>query len=212
MDDEDIEIHSVSHLTIQYQSETVACSSHFPNVTKLTLICNYLGSNGPFISDVGRIVPLTQLKSLVIDEQDICISQLIEILSFSPNIHSLKFSSMFFLDFHPLSIEQTEMVRQISMKNKITELTLGYRCTLEHLHFFVDLCPRLQRLTIGIHETLFESILKFLLPNKALNLFLLSLLYTNDEAMKKIQTIINCEKLLENYSIELVNKEIHLWW
>jgi hypothetical protein len=129
VDDEDIEIHSVSHLTIRDQSETVACSSHFPNVTKLTLNGNDLDMNSPFIYDVGRIIPLTQLKSLVIEEQEINIDQLIELLSFSPNIYSLTFDSMFFFDFHPLSIDQTEMVCQISMKNKITELNLKYGCS-----------------------------------------------------------------------------------
>ncbi|CAF3950559.1 unnamed protein product [Rotaria sordida] len=209
IDDEDIEIHSASHLTIRQQMNTITCSSHFPNITKLTLNANFLDENGQFIRDINRIISLSKLKYLLMDEQELRIDQLIELLTFTSNIHSLTFAQMFFLDFHSLSIEQTDMFHQISMKNKITELNIEHGCTLEHLKFFVNLCPRLQHLTIGISETSLESILKFLLSNKDSNLFSLRILNTNKET---INEIIRREILLENYSIEYENSAIHLWW
>ena len=209
IDDEDIEIHSASHLTIREQMDTITCSSYFPNITKLTLIANFLDENGQFIRDINHIISLSKLKYLLMEEQELRIDQLIELLSLTSNIHSLTFASMFFLHFHPLSIEQTNMIQHISMKNKITELNMIYDCTLEHLQFFVNLCPRLQHLTIDINETLLESILKFLLSNKNSNLFSLRILDMNKET---INGIINREMLLENYSIEDADSAINLWW
>ena len=209
IDDEDIEIHSASHLTIRQQMNTITCSSHFSNITKLTLNANFLDKNGQFIRDINRIISLSKLKYLLMDEQELCIDQLLELLTFTSNIHSLTFAQMFFLDFHPLSIKQTDMFHQISMKNKITELNIEHGCKLEHLEFFINLCPRLQHLTIGISETSLKSILKFLLSNKDSNLFSLRILNMNKET---INEIIHREILLENYSIEHENSAIHLWW
>ncbi|CAF2756716.1 unnamed protein product [Rotaria sp. Silwood2] len=62
-------------------------------------------SNDRSISNINRIIPLTQLTHLVIQDPHFTISQLIELLRFSSNIQSLTFIGMSFIGVCSLSIE-----------------------------------------------------------------------------------------------------------
>jgi hypothetical protein len=156
--------------------------------------------------NINRIIPLAQLTHLVIQDPHFSMNQLIELLRFSSNIQSLTFIGVSFIGPYPLLIEQ------ISTINKVTELCIHDDCSLEYVRFFIDLCPRLQRLKIVILERHAESIVRFLLSNNVLDLFWLSLLNITYETRNKIRKLIDRDKLIFDYSIKDDYIGLHLWW
>ena len=206
-----MDVDSVSHLTIGGQSVIDKCLVRFPNIIELTLIENHIEKIDRFINNFNRIVPLSQLTHLIIKHQDLTISQLIEILDVSPNIESLTFNGVSHLIIHPLSVKDIDLTRLMSKKNKITEMIMTYQCTLEHILFFVDLCPRLQRLEIDIDETQLEPIVQFLLSNNVPDLFWLNLMNGSIQ-IEQIQTIIERNKLLHDYVVRKPLMSSYLWW
>jgi hypothetical protein len=185
---------------------------HFPNVTKLTLIENDIESNERSIMNINHIISLTQLTHLVILDPHFSINQLIELLRLLSNIQSLTFIGMSFIDTCSLSIEQIDLVRWISKTSKVTELCIQDDCSLEYVHFFVNLCPHLQQFEIVPLENQVESIVRFLLSTNVPDLFWLSLQNITNKTSKKIQKMIDYDKLIFDYSIKDHYTGLHLWW
>lgn len=205
-------INSASHLKIGIDRISADVTIRFPNVTKLTLIENDIESSGRSIMNLNRIIPLVQLTHLVILDPHFTINQLVELLQFASNIQSLTFVSVSFIDICPLSIEQIDLVRRISKTSKVTELCIEDDCSLEYVHFFANLCPRLQRLEIVPLERQVESIIRFLLSSNISDLFWLSLRSMTYETKNKIKKTIARDKLIFDYSIKDHYTGLYLWW
>jgi hypothetical protein len=80
----------------------------------------------------------------------------------------------------------------ISKSSKITKLYIEAICILEYFHFFLNLCPRLDT---GVRAYDLEFVVRDLLLTTSGHLFSLRL-WTgyNDEAIKKLRTMIDNEK------------------
>jgi hypothetical protein len=183
-------------LTIEGHFKLNEYSIQFPRVTKLTLKDTNIEGDSSFISDMNSIVPLTQLTDLVVKENQISLNQ----LRLFSNLQSLTVSNLL-----PL---RTKTFRH----NKILKLVIDDDvCDLKHIRFLLQSFPYLQSLEIGIHETQFEDILRFLF-SKSINLFSLFLLNINSILFEQISIFIQNENLIKNYTIERIDGGLYLWW
>ncbi len=109
-----------------------------------------------------------------------------------------------------------EKACSISKNSKITKLYIEAICTPEYFRFFINLCPRLERLNTGVRPNDLEFIIRDLFvtgTRTCSHLFLLRL-WTgyDDETVKRLRTMIDTEKLLNDYSIECMHGAVYLWW
>ncbi|CAF4915732.1 unnamed protein product, partial [Rotaria sp. Silwood1] len=217
-DDDDNDLAGIFHSIHSYRrkpyelNHSIDSLIHFSNASKLTLIENDIESSGRSIININSFIPLIQVTHLVIRDAYFTISQLIQLLRFSLNIQSLTLIDMVLMDKYTLSIEQIYQIRSISKTSKVTELSIQDDCSLSYLHFFVDLCSRLQRSKVVAVESQVKSIVQFLLSGKVPNLFWLCLGKFTYEKSKQIQTMIDHDKLIFDYNITDHYTGIYLWW
>ena len=105
-----------------------------------------------------------------------------------------------------LLLQQSETFRSISNRNNITKLIIISEDNISITEFLVNLCSRLQHLTIHTSKNGFNSILQYLLPISNTNTRHLSTLYIENVSEDKIRilhTLIESEKRLVDYSIHV---------
>jgi hypothetical protein len=91
------------------------------------------------------------------------LKQLIELLHFTPNIHTFIFTSMTFDKIDYMSIQQNETFRLVSIKNTIRNLIFQQQCTLETIKIPVTLFLRVQHLTLNTLGIDMQPVIRFLL-------------------------------------------------
>jgi len=163
----DINLHSINHISIRDEIETKTNSIYFPNVTELTLL-DYSNENVPSISIMlDRIMPLTNLYKLSVHCREFSIRKLIELLYYSPNIHTLIINSISSPIQDSILIQQTQTFRKIVNKNKIKNIILKENSPVQNIPFFIKLCLQLQQLTIDMSRI---DVLLFLQLNEMCNI------------------------------------------
>ena len=97
-----------------------------------------------------RILPLKQLKKLNIDCNDFPIHQLLNLLSLTPNVRSLKWNFQS-IEYDRLKlIEQRGIYRSLSNTNQIENLQILHCCCFFEIQFFVHLFPRVKSLQTSV--------------------------------------------------------------
>lgn len=120
-----------------------------------------------------------------------------------------------FYKFDYTSIEQNETFRFVSNTNNITYFTFKDKCTVEKLKLLVTLCGRIQNLTINTRWRNFISIIRFLLDGNNLNircLYSLCFVRGYNGWPETIDALIKSEKLLGDYTLQLIDKKLYIWW
>ncbi|CAF4221407.1 unnamed protein product [Rotaria sordida] len=180
----------VDHVHIQGEKTMLSCLNYFPNATNLTLSHSFNKSIDETIINLNRILPLIQLTKLSIDCDGFSFDKVIELIHFTPNIHTLKVYSMNLYKIDSiLSIQKTKLL--------------------------INLCHRLEHINIDILWQDFESILQLLLTknnNNTCHLCSLCLKYGSKRMRKKLEKLIKSKNLLDNYSIKLIRSKLYLWW
>jgi len=186
----------------------INCTDYFPNVTELTLSNSFQEDHCSLSNDLNRVLPLIQLTKLNINSEHFCFTELIELLCFTPNIHTMKIASIRFYS-RPSKAYET-------YNNSIRNVTVDKLCTLKEIKLLVHFCSRIECLTINIHVKDFDPIIPFLLTKnnpETRHLFLLCLTnVTNLLSVKILERLIQYRHLLDDYSIELIHSKIYLWW
>ncbi|CAF1160574.1 unnamed protein product [Rotaria sordida] len=191
------------------------CVNYFRNATKLTLSHNFAESRVWLRIILKRIIPLKQLTTLIIDCDTFSFDQLIKLLHFTPNIHTLTFNSQSITESNSMLIQQSETFRLVSNTNKITNVTIKEKYSFENIKLFVTLCPRMQNLTIDIYTQHLESIIRFILLKTKINIPHLCSIYiknTRKSMIGILKTLIESEELLDNYLIKSIDSQLYLWW
>ncbi|CAF1338608.1 unnamed protein product [Rotaria sp. Silwood1] len=128
-----------------------------------------------------------QLNELVIEGCSFSIRQLINLLYFTPNLHT---------------------------NNKIKKLILYWKCSLSYIRLTIDLFPRLKYLKIEMNREDIEQIIRFLLSKnhkKIRSLCYLCVSNVSKLCLKQTKLLIKSEKLLKNYSIKYINYDLWFW-
>lgn len=206
---------SVREIHIENEKSVTNCNNSFPNVTELYLNDSFSTSRDSVGSLLNQIIPLRQLTKLVIECSRFFIEKLVDVLSFTPNLHTLIFQSIPVRKSDYLSIRRNEDFRRISKTNMIRYVTSRGQCTLDEVELLVALCPRVQHLSIRTSSRTAEPITRFLLDKNNANtrqLCLLCFTSAGQAWSRRFTQLIELESLLEDYTLKSTSSELYLWW
>ena len=161
------------------------------------------------------MIPLKQLTKLVINLYRFSFEEFIKLLRFTPNLYTLQFNAYSLQEIDSNFTKYNILLQYILKKNKIENLVLTDTCSLNEIRFIVYVFSKLKYLKIGINRTEISSIIRYLLlktHNQAQHLFYLCISNTSKVCLQEIKDLIKLENLLDNYSIECINQDLHLWW
>jgi hypothetical protein len=192
------------------------CVKYFPNATELTLCSFDQGQRFPSTTLI-RTMPLTQLTKLVIDYNYIFFAHIIELLSYTPNIHTFTINRGLFDEQDIVLRQQSEAFQLVSNTNNIKTLNIISGCSVLGVNFLINLCPRLQHITIKNCRYSLVPILQLLWSQDNDNIrHLHSLcLHGLEQDLETIDTLLKSKKSLDVSSIrigELTLSRIYLWW
>ncbi|CAF1566175.1 unnamed protein product [Adineta steineri] len=140
----------------------------FPNATKLTFCDDFEVPRDFIILDSNHIFPLKKITKLSIECHHFSFEQLIELLQFTSNVHTLKLDSIIILHRNNSNlIQQNPLTQLVSETNIITKVTIHKEITLEKIQLLTAVFRRMEKLTITLFKQDLESIAHFLLskPN-----------------------------------------------
>jgi hypothetical protein len=198
----------IKHLVIHHYQLNIISSLQFPRINKLTVSKNLIRC-----ADLNRMILFSQLNTLAIECNQLSTDILLDFIHHAFNIRSL---TLFSKPQLPLSIEQMEKACSISKNSKIRNLCIEAICTSEYFRFFTNLCPRLECFDTGVRANDLEFIIRDLLVTSTTtctHLFSLCLWPRyDDETVHKLRTMIDTDKLLNDYSLECMHGAVYLWW
>ena len=166
----------------------------------------------------SQILPLEQLTELTIDHYEFSFEKLMELLYFTPNLHTIKYFSSLFNDIDLKLIQQNEHFQYVSTRNKIKRLEIfGDWCTLEQFQIIVNSFFQLEYLKTLMNEKYIEEIIQFLFPktnNKICSLFFLCITEIPERFLQDLNTFlfIKSKNLLGHCYIKFVKRDLYLWW
>ncbi|CAF0980559.1 unnamed protein product [Rotaria sordida] len=205
---------SVNHLFICSKIKD-HCLKCFPNVNQLIFTLFFDDWNDSIVRNLNCMISLEQLTKIVLEPYRIPLEDIIRLLCFTSNLHTLQFHT-FGLHHNNLDVVRRNYAFEYASKiNKIKSLILHGRCSLNELEFIVNLFPQLKCLETGMNRTEIQQIIRFLLSkthNKTQHLFYLCIAYTPKVCIKEINVMMKSENLLKNYSIKYINSNLYLWW
>jgi hypothetical protein len=208
-------VNSVHHIHIHNANAMKQFVGHFPNVTELTLSENCDVFRDCTTTNFNRIIPLKQITKLAIDCHRFSFQRLMKLLSLTPNVHTLKLSSILLYETDALIIQQNEIFQMISTTNIVANVAVTKEITEQKIELIFGLFPRLEYLEINLDKEDLKSIGQFLLSTSNTNTRYLSslcLLHARRDLMEQLKNLIESEKLLHDYTIKLIDYKLYLWW
>ncbi|CAF4163292.1 unnamed protein product, partial [Rotaria sordida] len=206
---------SVKHLYIAGKIKP-NCRNYFSNVNQLTIGYNVeMLDDDSFITNLKCMIPLKQLTKLVINLRRFPFEEIIKLLCLTPNLHTLRFCAYSLQEIDSYFTNNNILLQDILKKNKIENLVLTGKCSLNQIRFIVCVFSKLKYLKIGIDSTEISSIIQYLLSkthDQAQHLFYLCISNIREVCLKETKDLIKLENLLDNYSIEFINEDLYLWW
>ncbi|CAF4041480.1 unnamed protein product, partial [Rotaria sp. Silwood1] len=205
---------SVKHLYIARKIKPNR-RNYFSNVNQLT-IEYYIETldHDSFITNLKCMIPLEQLTKLVIKLCHFPFEEIIKLLCSIPNLYTLQFDTYSLREIDSSFTKYNILLQSILKKNKIENLILHGICSLNQIRFIVYVFSKLKYLKIGINNTKISSIIQYLLSkthNQAQHLFYLCISNIPKICLIETKNLIKLENLLDNYSIEFINEDLHLW-
>jgi len=147
------------------------------------------------------------------------IGVLIEIINVLPDLISLKIWSIALIQLTCLSIEELNSIRYVANNNKITKIYLEKMITFEEILFLIDLFPRLKYLQVGCTSNIdIQLFVRVILTkildktNHCVRLLAFRIPTADEEMIKKLQKMIDFNKLLFDYRIKRISDTVYLQW
>jgi len=205
---------SVNHIYICGKTALDNCKNYFSNVTNLTFDHHFDIPYHSFTTNLNSIISLSKIITLVVKCNSMRFRQLIDILRFTSNLCTLKFPFLSISDTEYTSIQQSESFIFVSNINNIKTFSFDERCTLETARFILNLFPRLKHLKTGMDRKELKSCISFLLStsNNNCGLYFLCISSVPKLCLAEVKRVIKSEKLLHDYLIKYINRDLYLWW
>ena len=181
----------------------------------------FAASRETLANEIFSFISTFQITHLIVDCKKCLYTKFLQLLCILPNLNSLGIFSLSFFKLKCSSPEETELIQLWSKKNKITKLELRSfieQADLEKIQFFIDLCTQMKYLQVKCENTWnLESILRYILSKNItkfsyFDFFCLRVPITSDNMIKQLQTIINLEKLIHDYTMTRTSDKIYLQW
>ncbi|CAF1263005.1 unnamed protein product [Adineta steineri] len=185
----------------------------FPRVTELVLTDNYNTINiDSFIDNLSHIFILTNITYLKISFNNQLLDNFVKLLNRMPNVQELVLDVRSSFEIEVSSDQQTNTV-DLVCNNNVRNVKIIGQLPLATIRLINKLFPQMERLRLLNGEDTLIPFVRTLLSNRIDNTHLFSLMFDGDDAMiKQIKTMIDNEKLLDNYDIEYRQFELCLWW
>lgn len=205
-------IKSIQQLYIHSTNAIKQFTGYFPNVTEVTFseYCN--PSHDSFAISLNRIIPIRQLTQLTVECQYFSFENLLELLSLTSNMHTLKLNSIqFYEKIDYVSVQQSETFLLVSKRNIVTNVTIEQECTLHQIQLFTNLFLRVEYLTLNLSKENSQLILRYLLSKTSNGIRYLSLLCilipTSTDIARELKNVLpSSENLFDDY-----NGKWYLW-
>jgi hypothetical protein len=215
-DNRENNFNSVKHVNIDIKQIVNNSVKYCPNATQLSIRNYSKTSNNSIAISVTQILPLEQLSQLNIYYKDFDFKQLLELLRFTPNLHTIKYFSSFFNGIDLKSIQQTDIFQYVLNTNKIKRLEIHREgCSLEGFQIIMHLFPQLEYLQIGMSRNEIEQFIRYL-PSKTNHktrpLSFLCISHLRKKFIPELNRLIRSENLHDDYLIKVVNSDLFLWW
>ncbi|CAF1185422.1 unnamed protein product [Adineta steineri] len=200
---------------ISMKNQNIVANFHFqfPRVTELEFRDNYYTINiYSFIDNLSHIVILTNITYLEISFNNQLLNNFVKLLNRMPNVQKLILDVRSSFKMEVSSDQQTNTV-DLVCNNNVRNVEIIGGLPLTTVRLINKLFPRMERLEIQNRGDALISFVRTLLSNRIDNSHLFSLVFDGDDVMiKQLKTMIDNEKLLDNYDIERRQFELCLWW
>ena len=200
--------HSIQELSIYNKDAMEQCQTHFLNANELTLTRSFAIAHTWITNDLARVIPLKQLTQLTVEYHHFPFERLLKLLHLAPNLHNLKLHSILFKPIDFVYVNQYTEFQSISNMNTVTNLAVSRKMTLQEIQRLTILFPRLESLTINLHQHAVEPILQFLFSKfdkKNRNLSSLCILETESFPFQSERTLHHCSR-------KGIASKLYLWW
>jgi hypothetical protein len=169
----------------------------------------------PYIDDILNVTNIYHLTNF----GKIFAGMLSNILWQLRQLDSLFIASLLISQPRSLSSYERTLLAKISSINRITKVNLGEMNDIEEVYFLIELCPHLIYLRVeNLHQMDIELFVRLILnkmitkyPHQ-LRLLSFNVPAADDPMIKRLNKMIDDEKLLLNYSIKRVLNHIYLQW
>ncbi|CAF0948391.1 unnamed protein product [Adineta steineri] len=214
---------------ISMKNQNIVANSpfQFPRVTELVLTDNYNTINiDSFIDNLSHIFILTNITYLRISFNNQLLNNFIKLLNRMPNVQILVLDVRSSFEIEVSSDQQINTV-DLVCNNNVRNVKIIGQLPLATIRLINKLFPQMERLRILIREDILILFVRTLLSNRIDNSHLFSLMFyddddddnddddddNDDDAMiKQLKTMIDNEKLLDNYDIKRRQHGSCLWW
>ncbi|CAF1296200.1 unnamed protein product [Adineta ricciae] len=213
--DSNVQIRPVQHLHI-VDEKNIKDHQYFPNVTTLTLGNGFTTTVASVAATLSRVVPLKNLTHLHLECTHFSLAKVMELFRFTPHVHTLTLSSLSSYGLDSESMQQNRAFQFIHCTNIVANLTLKGVCSMDQLQILLTLFPRMKQLHICIYAKCLHSFIRHILQKvkeKAnRHLCLLSFRSAAKVWMERTKSLIDSKRLLNDYVLKFVVKDLYLWW
>jgi hypothetical protein len=206
---------SVKHVRTCSREATDDLVNYFSNATELTIEKYLEIPDDSMARTLNRIIPLKQLTILDIGCSRFSLEEIVELMRYTPNLHTLKFQFPPINEISLHSIQQSKIFRNVSKTNKINHVKIHISCRLVHIPFILNLFPRLEYLKTRMLRREIGQMVQYLLTKRfsqASHLFFLCIPETPKVCLRELNTLIKSENLLDDYFIKIIYRDLYLWW
>ncbi|CAF1288481.1 unnamed protein product [Rotaria sordida] len=211
----DINKDPIHHIYIHNTEMIKEFVNNFSNITDLIFAETFDVPRESIITNLNRFIQLKQFTKLNFECHRFPFEQIIELLHFIKNIHTLKLDSILLYRTNSILIQQNETFRIVFNMNFVTNVTISKEITLEKIQLLTTLFPRMKYLTINLFKEVLKPVVRFLLSKSNINTRYLSTLCISKQRYDlviKLRSMIKLEKLLHDYIIKVINRKLYLWW
>jgi hypothetical protein len=169
--------------------------------------------------NINYILAVAQIYHLEIRKRKVFIDTLIEIINCLPELNSLKIHSLSLYEPSNSYEEEGDTSCSTEGTNKITKVYLEEINDIQDIYFIMAFCPYMAYLKVNLINNMdIESYLRNIFKKinhdciEHLRLLCFRVLAADDEMIKKLDKMINSEKLIFDYTIKRVCDNIYLQW
>ncbi len=169
--------------------------------------------------NISRALTVAQYYHLEIPENEIFNGALIRAVALLPELTTLKIHSLSLYEPRDLCEEEIDIFLSTEDTSKIVKVYLTEMNEIQEIYFLMSLCPYMQYLIVKcINDMDVELFVRQMLDkinfehNRYLRLLCFLVPAADDEIIRKLEKMINTEKLIVNYSIKRFLENIYLQW
>ncbi|CAF1038048.1 unnamed protein product [Rotaria sordida] len=162
-----------------------------------------------------RTISLIRLTKLnmnnIYSELDI----LINIIQFTPNIHTLTWIHIKDSPKDLLSIQDSESFQLVSKQNQIKNIIIKGDYTKKMMEVLINLCPQVQYISFGYSRRSLDATVYYLLSEikeTTRHLFSLCIFSASPRWIGEWEDLIQSREVFDNYSTKAIDGKYYVWW